>query len=303
MNRQYENEGLNQSNDLFQQYIDSLEEEPAEERNDESVQQEEQPVSHLSSQVEKDLLEYKKRGYSSERRETATRTRRRARSRSGLAVFGIIAGMAAVLISSAVLVFRNVESRGYEIEQYEVEPYEYIDPWEEAYQQMSGDLNVPELTLNEHYVRLPVKVADFMQEGWKIRTSVFSENADTVGSDPASLQIEDEWGNAIAEVSVVSPTGEEVSISDALIVGLSADDGTSWCRLNGDIGTGSSSWVIEEILNEQNIEWIKRGGDAGSRYVIETETENEYGYDKYVLRMELEDDYTQRIIMQLSQSE
>ena len=64
----------------------------------------------------------------------------------------------------------------------------------------------------------------------------------------------------------------------------------------------ATAMLISSRKVVQGIEWTKHGNDAGTRYVVESAVENEYGYDDYVLRLELQDDYVERITMQLSQS-
>ncbi len=295
-NKQYDYENLNQK-DMFQDYIDSL---PDEEEGKEETGQE---YSGLSEQVEKDLLDYKRRGYDKLNKTSSSRSRRsRRRTRSpALAALLITAGAALIITGTAVTVFSN--TRDYYEPDYEVEPYEYEDPWADAYSQMSGSLADPEAVVDGYYVSLPVKVSDFMQGEWKISTSAFNDGQNTVGATPQTFQVETEWGTDVAEISVVSPTGEEVALEDGLITGISFDQDGVWVELNGGISTGSGTWSIEEALKGQKLDWIKRGNEEGSRYIIETGADNEYGYDEYVLRLELQDDYIDRIVMQMDQSE
>ncbi len=310
--KKFENQNLN--SELFQEYIDSLPEEketvirgevPDEEANPSaSHQTEDNPSDGLSEQVERDLLDYKRRGYGEHtvRRSTSSHRRTsRKRNTAAAVLIGAAAGVIAIASVTTILIARNTYSDA----EYYTEPYieeEYVDPYEEEMAKMSGSLSQPEIFLNGKYVALPVSFKDFMQEGWKVRTSAFSDAAETVGSEPVSFHIETEWGEEICEVSVVSPTGEPVPVSDAIVTGLYTDSQSYWYELNGGIYVGSSSWTVENALNEQGIEWTKHGNDAGARYIVESAVENEYGYDDYVLRLELEDDYVERITMQLSQS-
>ncbi|MBE6111251.1 MAG: hypothetical protein E7194_12700 [Erysipelotrichaceae bacterium] len=309
--KKFENQNLN--NDLFQEYIDSLPEEkdsvirgevPDEEANPSAHQAQDNSSSGLSDQVEKDLLDYKRRGFGEHtvRRNTSSR-RRTSKNRNAAAavLVATAAGVIAIASLTTFMIARNTYSDSYTY----TEPYteeEYVDPYEEEMAKMSGSLSQPEIFLNGKYVALPLSMNEFMQEGWKVRTSAFSETADTVGSEPVSFHVETEWGEEICEVSVVSPTGEPVPVSEAIITGLYTDSESYWYELNGGIYVGSSSWTVENALNEQGIEWTKHGNDAGTRYVVESAVENEYGYDDYVLRLELQDDYVERITMQLSQS-
>lgn len=296
--KKFENRNLN--SELFQEYLDSL---PEEEENKTAEQKEAEKASGISDQVEKDLLDYKRKGYGEQTVRTENRSSRRYRNRSrNTAVPVIIAGAVGAIALSSALIFVTA-SRAFSHETYYEPEYEepYVDPYEEEYGKMSGQLSEPEIFLNGHYVKLPLKVNEFMQEGWKIRSSAFTETADTVGSEPVSLHVESEWGEEIAEISVVSPDGEEVPVSEGLITGLFTDNENYWYELNGGVYVGSSSWTVEEALKTEGLEWVKRGNDEGSRYIIEAPAENEYGYDEYVLRLELEDDYVQRITMQLSQ--
>ena len=297
--KKFENQNLN--SELFQEYLDSL---PDENEQKKTGETETEIPSGISEQVEKDLMDYKRRGYAAHDVRDDTAYRSRTRRRRGAAVVPlIIAGSAAAIAISAFSVF-VMANRTYDEQEHYYPPVEeeYVDPYEEEYNKMSGQLSQPEIFLNGHYVKLPLKMSEFMQEGWKIRTSAFNETADTVGSEPVSFHIESEWGEEIAEVSVVSPTGEEVPVSEGLITGLFTDNESYWYELNGGIYVGSSTWTVENALKEEGLDWVKRGNDEGSRYIIESAAENEYGYDEYVLRLELEDDYVERITMQLSQS-
>lgn len=305
--RKFENQNLNQANDLFQEYIDSLPEENAEEIK-EPEEEKKTVFSGVSDRVEQDLLDYKRRNMeSSFDRFTSSRFERRRRRRSGnAAVPLIIAGTAGAIILASIgviAVTRSTFDHSYTEAYPEYYEEEYVDPYETEFAKMSGSLSQPEIFLNGKYVSLPVSMKDFMQEEWKVRTSAFSEGADTVGSDPVSFHIETEWGEEIAEVSVVSPSGEPVPVSEGIVVGLYTDNPNYWYELNGGIYVGSSTWTVEEALKEEGLEWVKRGNELGSRYIIEAPAENEYGYDEYVLRLELEDDYVEKITMQLSQSQ
>lgn len=299
-NKQYEHDSLNQK-DLFQEYIDSLPEEE-----EEKAEETERESSGLSKQVEEDLRDYQRRGYDSQcsRTSSSFRSRRAAadnRKRAGVILLS--AGMAMMAVGLTVgLITRNDYSEPVYIE---TDPYaeEYEDPWQEAYEQMFGNLSVPEAVVDGHYVSLPVKFSDFMQEDWKIRSGAFSGSAETVGSEPVALRVETDYGYSIAEISVVSPTGEEVPLNESIITGISFDDIDAWAELNGGIAIGSGSWTIEEALNSSGTEWTKKGGSDGTRYIVESVSENEYGYDDYVLRLELVDDYTERIVMQMNQGE
>jgi long-chain acyl-CoA synthetase len=124
----------------------------------------------------------------------------------------------------------------------------------------------------------------------------------TETSATATSNFAEDYERKPSSCGVVSPTGEPVPVSEAIITGLYTDSESYWYELNGGIYVGSSSWTVENALNEQGIEWTKHGNDAGTRYVVESAVENEYGYDDYVLRLELQDDYVERITMQLSQS-
>ena len=302
-NKQYEHDSLNQK-DLFQEYIDSLPEEE-----EEKAEETERKSSGLSKQVEEDLRDYQRRGYDSQRSQPSSSSRswsRRAsadnRRRVGVAL--IAAGSAIMVVGlTATMIARN--SYTYTEPVYYEEPYveEYEDPWEAAYQQMSGSLSNPEAVVEGHYVSLPVKVSDFMQEDWKIRSGAFSGSYETIGSEPVALRVETDYGYSIAEISVVSPTGEEVPLNDAIVTGISFDSTDAWVELNGGISIGSNSWIIEDALNTDGTEWTKKGGSEGTRYIVESVSENEYGYDDYVLRLELVDDYTERIVMQMNQGE
>lgn len=300
-NKQYEYDSLN-NKDMFQEYINSLPEE--EEKKEETGEER----SGVSKQVEEDLLDYSRRGYDRQSQNEQTRSsyRRTARRRGNAAAAVIAVCGLVVMIAGITGVFVSRNSYSYSVETepaMEIDPYEYEDPWEDAYSQMSGSLTTPEAIVDGHYISLPVKYSDFMQEDWKVRSSAFSDDISSVGSQPVTLHIETEYGYDIADISLVSPTGEEVAIEDALITGISFDSEGTWVELNGGLSIGSGTWSIEQALSDEGIEWVKRGSSEGSRYVVESSTENEYGYDEYVLRLELEDDYTDRIVMQLSQGE
>jgi hypothetical protein len=298
-NKQYEHDSLN-NKEMFQEYINSLPEEEGEKKEETG-----QERSGISKQVEEDLLEYSRKGYDRQRQASTTRSSyRRTRSRRGGAIAAILlTGGLAVTIAgfTGLMVARNTYSEAVD------EPFEYVepmeDPWEDAYSQMSGSLTSPEAVVDGHYISLPMKYSDFMQEDWKVRSSAFSDDITTVGEQPVALHIETDYGYDIADISVVSPTGEEVALEDALITGVSFDSEGTWVELNGGLSIGSGTWTIENALSEEGVEWVKRGSAEGSRYIVESSTKNEYGYDEYVLRLELEDDYTERIVMQLSPGE
>jgi len=113
-NKQYEYDSLN-NKDMFQEYINSLPEE--EEKKEETGEER----SGVSKQVEEDLLDYSRRGNAA------------AAVIAGCGLVVMIAGITGVFVS------RNSYSYSVETEPaMEIDPYEYEDPWEDAYSQMSG---------------------------------------------------------------------------------------------------------------------------------------------------------------------
>ena len=299
--KKFENQNLN--SDLFQDYIDSLPEE--EQKAEGETPEVDIGYSGVSDRVEQDLLDYKRKGYGEHTVRNTSRVSeiRRSKSRTKAVGLSILTmGLAMITVGTAVTFITN---RTYSEPVYYEPPAaeEYVDPYEEEYNMMSGDLSKPEIFINGKYVSLPLKMSEFMQDEWRIRTSAFSETVDEIGTEPVSFHIESEWGEEIAEVSVVSPTGEPVPVEDALITGLYTDSESYWYELNGGVYVGSSSWTVEDALKSQGIEWTKKGNDEGTRIIVEAPAENEYGYDQYVLRLELEDETVERITMQLSQSQ
>lgn len=198
--KQFENQGLNQNSDLFQDYIDSL---PDEENGSENA--EANRFAGVSDQVEKDLLDYKRRGYGEHTvRSVSSRADRRRRRGGARAVPLIVAGCAGAIALASVVTMATIRSSySYHEPAYEYVEEEYYDPSQEEYAKMSGSLAQPEIYLNGHYVSLPLTMKEFMQEGWKVRTSAFTDNVDTVGTEPVAFHIESEWGEEIAEVSEI----------------------------------------------------------------------------------------------------
>ena len=96
--KKFENQNLN--NDLFQEYIDSLPEEkdsvirgevPEEEANPSAHQVQDDSSSGLSDQVEKDLLDYKRRGFGEHTVRSNTSSRRRTSKNRNAAAAVLVA--------------------------------------------------------------------------------------------------------------------------------------------------------------------------------------------------------------------
>ena len=302
----YEQETRSAGNDQFSDYLNSLEEET-------TASSGMGYTPNISDQVEQDLIDYQKKGFSSKTAARAPkRTQRARRSRaSSLPFLGIMIGsIAAITIAfTAVRVFTTVNREVYTYEnryEYDLDDDYYVngEDYESPYDLMSEDIRSPEIIISDKYIKLPVTMNEFMENGWKIKSNVFSDDVTEVGADPVSFSIQNEWGDDLCEISVVSPTGETVPINEALIVGLSVAQGDyGWGELPGWVYLGSSVDSVEYTLRESGAEWTKRGDAEGVRYIVESAVENDYGYDRYTLRLNVEDISVERITMQLSRSQ
>lgn len=301
----YEQETRSAGNDQFSDYLSSLEEE--------TTSSEKGYTPNISDQVEQDLIDYQKKGFSSKTAAPKRTQRSRNRRTAPWPFFGIAIGAIAAM-TIALTAIRFVTTVNREVYTYE-NTYEYdLDhdysgyeenyTYESPYDLLSEDIRVPEVVVGDKYVRLPATMNEFMENGWKIRSNVFSDDITEVGADPVSFGIQNEWGEDICEISVVSPTGETVPINEAVIVGLSFGEGNYyWGELPGWISIGTDADNVEYTLQDSGAEWTKRGDADGVRYIVEADAENDYGFDKYTLRLNVENGAVERIIMQLGRSQ
>lgn len=305
----YEHETRSAGNDQFSDYLNSLDEETTASSGDEKGY-----TPNLSDQVEQDLIDYQKKGFSSKTVSSAPkRTRRTRRRTSSIPFLGVmIGGLAALMIAfTAVRVITTVNREVYTYEnmyEYDLDNdysgYEDGYEYESPYEKLSEDIRTPEIVISDKYIHLPVTMNEFMENGWKIKSNVFSDDITEVGADPVSFGIQNEWGDDLCEISVVSPTGETVPLNEAVIVGLSISSNDYYYgELPGWVSLGSSVDSVEYALQDSGAEWTKRGDAEGVRYIVEADAENDYGFDKYTLRLNVDYDSVDRITMQLSRSQ
>ena len=273
---EYEESDLKQ--DLWNEYLNELPDNEEQKEQKETVRK-----PQLSSKVEQDLMDYSRRRFS-----------RRSSNKSGrnalVVAFGIIMAVT-IAIGAAVSGFMYISDRG---EDYPDYPQEYI---QEEYQDtvLGGDLGNPQFMLDDYMIELPAQFSDFMQEDWKVSWNAFTESTDEVGSDPVALVITNRYGNKVCDVMVVSPTGEPVPLSDATVIAVSVEsESNTWLQLPGDVYSWSSTYSIEEALNQSNVEWVKKGDGASAVYEIRSKNMADSEYD-YIIRIEMTDGSTQRI--------
>lgn len=276
---EYQENDLKQ--DLWNEYLNELPEN--EEKKEQYEQKEEVRKPQVSRKVEQDLMDYSRRRFS---RKSGNKTGRNAL----VVAFGIIMAVT-IAIGAAVSGFMYISNKD---EDYPVYPPEYI---QEEYEDpvLGGDLGNPVFMLDDYTMELPSQFSDFMQEDWKVSWNAFTESTDEVGSDPVALQITNRYGNKICDVMVVSPTGEPVPLSDAIVIAVSVEsESSTWLQLPGDLYSWSSTYSIEEALNQSNVEWVKKGDGTSAVYEIRSKNMADSEYD-YIIRIEMSDGSTRRI--------
>ena len=287
--KEYQNQNNESSyaQDMWQEYMDSLED--TEEKQD----------GKISDQVEKDLI-----NYAINKEQEKTRNRRRRRST------GLIVGLSVLAITMAVSIVGIVTVNRYSYTDTYSEPIEYTEDWEDDYTFDEGFYNAVGLDqavfrLDGQELSLPVSLDVLEEYGWNVSQGAFSQHVDTVGSEPVTFQLRKDDEN-IGEIMLVSPTGEDVTLDEAMVVGLSLNYQNSWYydfQLPGEIGMYESSYFIERALNNNGITWHKTGDNSGTEYVATSQVDNGTSYNQYEIRIEMQDDSVRRITMQLKQSE
>ena len=276
--------------DLWSEYMESLEEEKKDE-----------PIS-VSERVQKDLASFiaeEKSGSYRKSREKAYSNRRRT------AGGAIVIGVAAMTIFAAVtgiLITERAVTR-------DTEPYIYVDPefgedfpeYADPYSELGSDLAKPYFMIEgERTYQLPLPVNELLSEGWTVAGNSFAETASEVGADPVTFTLS-KYGDTI-DVMLVSPTGEKVAVEDALIIGLGTSD-SYFLHLPGDVYVGEYEYSVEDALDQSSVEWTKTGKAGNSEYRLSADTENEYGYDAYQLKLKMTDDSLTNITMVVSKTE
>lgn len=287
--KEYQNQNSESSyaQDMWQEYMDSLED--TEEKQD----------GKISDQVEKDLI-----NYAINKEQEKTRKRRRRRST------GLIVGLSVLAITMAVSIVGIVAVNRYTYSNTYSEPIEYTEDWEDEYTFDEDFYNAVGLDqavfrLDGEELSLPVSLDVLESHGWTLSQGAFSQHVDTVGSEPVTFSLRQE-GEQIGEIMLVSPTGEDVTLDEAMVVGLSLNYDNSWYydfQLPGEIGLYDSSYFIEKALNNNGISWHKSGDNSGTEYVMTSQVDNGTSYNQYELTIEMQDDSVNRITMQLKQSE
>lgn len=267
--------------DLWNDYMDSLEEE------------EKQPdQSGLSDRVEQDLYNY-------------SRETRRNKTGRNIAVF-VSAGVICVTAAIGIAAYAFVGSHDYDYDyDYDYDPdnvpvIEELDY--DAYDYLGRDFHVPEFIFNgTYYYQLPMRFGDFDLMEMRIKKDAFSEGITEVGSEPVRLSLLDEYGEAGIDLLVVSPTGETVPLEDALIIGLSS--GSYDITVSDFYSYGSRYAWIEEDLLEQGFEISSYSYPDMEEYRVSTEAPEGSGYEYYNLSFQVQDERVSNITMLLSEND
>lgn len=270
---EYEENDLKQ--DLWNEYLNDLP--------DNKEQKEEIRKPQLSRKVEQDLMDYSRRRFSRKKTDKTGRN-------IFLIAMGIVVAATAVIGTAFTILVNTGRDDVYDPEY----PPTYIEEENED-TVLGGDLGNPVFMLDDYTMELPSQFSDFMQEDWKVSWNAFTESTDEVGSDPVALQITNRYGNKICDIMVVSPTGEPVPLSDAVVIAVSVEsESNTWLQLPGDLYSWSSTYSIEEALNQSNVEWVKKGDGTNAQYEIRSKNMTDSEYD-YIIRIEMQDGHTQRI--------
>ena len=262
--------------DLWNDYMDSLEEEP---------KQAEESGSRLSDQVDEDLYNYSRDPY----------VRRYKKKKSPIVIAGIC-GAIGVAALAGLLAFTAVHE--YRQQQYYENIIEYDDDYEDAYSYLGRDYHVPEFVFNDHYYQLPVKYSEFDLSYMSIRKDAFEDPVTEVGSEPVQLTVINDWGEEEITLTVVSPTGETVPLQDAEIIGISSSSGR--IEITDYTGRYSTFSYVQDELMDQGFEINGHSYNGISEYHVSTQAPSDSNYQYYNLSFQVEGDEITSIAMLLS---
>lgn len=265
--------------ELWDDYMDNLEEEA----------KPNQRKSKLSSQVDQDLNSYQ--------RQKKNKTRPLLIAGICLAVSLAVVGTAAGIYSFAS---RDDYSGAYEYE----EPYEIeIDPEEEIIyvdesEKVGRDLTKPYFLINQQFYSLPVKYSELNFGERTVRKEAFAEEITTVGSTPVTLNLQNEWGEIDMQLLVVSPTGEEVPLSEAHVIGISSNSYD--LDIPNYIGYASSKEYVLDYFDSQGIEYNHHTYGDMEEYTTAQPAPEDSGYQYYNLSLQMQDERVRNVTLLLS---
>ena len=263
---------------MWDEYLEELEEVGA---TSEAVQGDPDKIE-ISESVQQDLLEYKDSNKGIQRNRNRTSSNRT--SSNPLVKYFLFLMVAIMGIAIVIMTYLAVD-----ISQNNEVIEEYIDSAVEVVDEVGLPLGEPVFAVNEQGYRLPTLVGDLLEDhDLTYSSEAFASEITEVGEEPVHIVLKDEYGNKIADLMVVSPTGEVVPIEEAIATGISVDtyEYKTAVSVGDQIDIYSGTYTLEEALKESGEQYtVSHQGDIGL-YTIEKDVEMEYGYSHYTLQIE-----------------
>ena len=275
-NRRNNEDPLHQ--ELWDDYMDSLDEEKTEKDH-----------SKLSSQVEQDLSSYQRQ--------------KRSKSRPAL-IAGICLVAALAITGAAVGIYSAASRDDYSGSSVYEEPYEIeTDPEEgiiyvDESEKVGRDLTKPYFLIDQRFYQLPVQYSELDYGERTVKKEAFAEEITTVGSTPVTLTLQNEWGESDMQLLVVSPTGEEVPLSEAVVIGISSN--SYELDIPNYIGYASSKEYALDYFDRQGIEYNHYTYSDMEEYTTAQPAPEDSGYKYYNLSLQMQDERVRNVTLLLS---
>lgn len=169
---------------------------------------------------------------------------------------------------------------------------------------LGDDLKDHSVILDGTYYYLPCPIYEFVENGWSI--DIAGNNSKTIVYEVPKGTIKivsmSRDGNDVKVVSVASPNGETVSISESFVTGFTI---FSWSNVeielpqNVKIGMDRNS--LEKIIKENNLSYDKDLLKEKDIYDIKIDLEDEK-YDRYEIRINMKNDKIDQIRVEVMYS-
>lgn len=264
--------------ELWDDYMDNLEEEKPKQRK-----------SKLSSRVDQDLSNYQHQ--------------KKSKTRPVL-IAGICLAAALAITGAAVGIYSAADRDDYSGSYVYEEPYEIeIDPEEEIIyvdesEKVGRDLTKPYFLIDQRFYSLPVKYSELNFGERTVGKEAFAEEITSVGSTPVTLTLLNEWGESDMQLVVVSPSGEEVPLDEAIVIGISSN--SYELDIPNYIGYASSKEYVLDYFDSQGIEYNHHTYGDMEEYTTAQPAPEDSGYEYYNLSLQMHDERVRNVTLLLS---